>query len=466
MRGLMNKTFNYGQKTDSLIIRDTMEIPIKSSLIEGVNVLEYFNACYGTRKSMSDVAMKTSKSGYLTRKLVDSAQDVIVYKNDCGTTKGKMISAITNTDGVVIEKLSERIANRYASMEIVDPKTKKTLVNSGEIITESLAKKIEDLGIKEVEVRSTIHCLCENGVCQKCFGNDLVTKKIIDIGTPIGVVAAQSIGEPATQLNMKSKTTGGARGVGNIAQGFERLKQLLDVITPKEYETAIISTIYGTVTSIKISDEKIIEVKNDNNPKEIIAYKAPINLSLKVTVGSKVVPGDFISYGSANIQELLQISGIEKTREYILQEAQQIYRLQGIEVSDKYLEIIIRQMTNKMKVLDIGDSKLFVGQIIDIVQLIEENKKLLIANKKPINAISLVFGLDYIPSKTSSFLSAASFQDTKKILTDVAINGRKDYLLSLKENVMLGNLIPAGTGFNKTTDEIIKEGEEMFKKEY
>ena len=454
MRGLMNRSYNYERK-DGGVIRDTIEIPIKDSFVDGLTISEYYNSSYGARKGMADTAMKTSKSGYMTRKLVDAAQEVIVTEEDCGTVRGITVSAIIDEiENRVIESLADRIANRYSMEDIVDPQTNKLIVGKNQIITPKLAKEIEECGIKEVTVRTVLHCKCKNGVCQHCFGNDLTTNKPVEIGTAIGVVAAQSIGEPGTQLNLRTFHTGGASDSAgsNIAQGFERLKQLFDMIAPKDYELATIAHADGTVISVdfdKDNNKHVIIIRRDITDEEM-RYEADLNKVPCVKVNDHIVAGQMLTIGSINVDELKEVAGIASARQYLLKEIQKVYRLQGIEISDKYIEVIIHQMTSKMKVLNPGDSQYFIGQIISINDFNNTNKQLLIEGKMPINAINLIFGLDEIPAHFDSFLSAASFQDTKKVLTDAAIHSQIDHLHGLKENVMLGGLIPAGTGFKKT----------------
>lgn len=468
MRGLMSKSYNYDQKQKSKVIKDTIEVPIKNSFIEGLTVSEYFNSSYGARKGMTDTAMKTSKSGYMTRKLVDATQDVIVNAKDCGTTRGTILEVIQDTkSGSVIESLKERLINRTPIFDVVDPKTKKVLAKSGELINKQTAQAIVDAGIEQVEVRSVLYCKEENGICQKCFGTDLTTNKEVEEYTAIGVIAAQSIGEPGTQLTMRTFHTGGVSSGTNIAQGFERLKQLFDIIPPKEWEKAIISEIEGKVQSIKASkDNPNILVVTIKNSKESIEYKVPFDAQIRVSEGEEVKLGNKITEGSIDVKELLKVAGIEVVRNYIIKEVQKVYRIQGIEIADKYIEVIIRQLTNKVQVQDAGDSPFFIGQILDINTFRKENEKLILSDKKaPATAINLIFGLDEAPSKTGSFLAAASFQDTKKILTDACVKGQIDNLNGLKENVIFGNLIPCGTG-KKDSKDIIDEGSEMFKLEY
>ncbi|MGL4647698.1 MAG: DNA-directed RNA polymerase subunit beta' [Mycoplasmoidaceae bacterium] len=464
MRGLMSKSYNYDQKQKSKVIKDTIEIPIKHSFIEGLTISEYFNSSYGARKGMTDTAMKTSKSGYMTRKLVDATQDVIINAEDCGTTRGIFVKEIIDTkQNVVIESLEERITNRFPISDIIHPTSKKVIVKAGEQIFENLAKEVVKSGIKEVQLRSVLKCKLIHGVCQKCFGIDLTTNQLIEKNTAIGVIAAQSIGEPGTQLTMRTFHTGGVSGGSNIAQGFERLKQLFDVIPPKEWEVAVISEINGVIEKIeKNSEETIVTVGNDVNK---IKYAININSPLRVKKDEVVKVGQKISDGSIDIRKLLKVAGIDAVRKYILKEVQKVYKLQGIEISDKYIEVIIRQLTNKVQVFDLGDTPFFIGQIVDINRFREENEKLIGTNKRLATAVNLIFGLDEAPLKSDSFLSAASFQDTKKILTDASVRGQVDNLNGLKENVIFGNLIPSGTG-KSNPEEIIRIGDEMYKYEY
>ncbi len=467
MRGLMSKSYNYEQKNaKSNVIKDTIETPIKHSFLDGLTISEYFNASYGARKGMADTAMKTSRSGYMTRKLVDAAQEIIVTEEDCGTPVGLKVSAIRDIkQNTQIESLAERIENRFAFEDIINPKNNDVLVAKNEIITPAMAAKIEKLGIKEVTVRSVLHCQSKNGVCQKCFGNDLTTNKPVEIGTAIGVIAAQSIGEPGTQLNMRTFHTGGVSSKeGSIAQGFERLKQLFDLVPPAERELALISNIEGKVTKIEDTETgKLITIKSGIEEKK---FATNLSQVVRVEKGDEVHLGDKITEGSINIKELLKIAGIEEVRNYLIKEVQKVYRLQGIDISDKYVEIIVRQLTNKMKIRNPGDSDYFIGQTTDINSFTEVCNKLFAEGKTLPTATNEIYGLDDVATtKTGPFLAAASFQDTKKILTDACIRGDVDTLSGLKENVMIGNLLPAGTGLMESED-IIKLGDEMYKKEY
>jgi len=473
MRGLMSKSYNYDQKTKSKVIKDQIETPIKHSFLDGLTISEYFNASYGARKGMADTAMKTSKSGYMTRKLVDAAQEVIVTEEDCGTPTGLVVEALYDAKSAkltgkdqLIESLASRIVNRYAFEDVVDENTNEVVVKKNEIITPNLAEDIEARGIKRVVIRSVLHCRCKNGVCQKCFGNDLTTNKPVAIGTAIGVVAAQSIGEPGTQLNMRTFHTGGVAGGGNMAQGFERLKQLFDLVPPGDNQLSIIAEFAGTVQKIESTEDgKIIYVKNDYID-EVKPYQTALSDVIRVEKGDHLNPGDKITEGAINIKKLLKVAGVEAVRNYLIKEVQKVYGAQGIEISDKYIEIIVRQLTNKLKITNPGDSEYFIGQITDTNDFVDVCNELFAKGKELPTARPEIYGLDDIAaSKAGPFLAAASFQDTKKILTDAAIRGDIDYLQGLKENVMIGNLLPAGTGLMKSED-IIAEGDKMYKKEY
>lgn len=464
MRGLMSKSYNYDQKSKFGVVYDVIESPIKHSFIEGLTVLEYFNSSYGARKGMTDTAMKTSKSGYMTRKLVDAAQEVIVKAEDCGTKHGLMIESIIDTRyETAIESLEQRLLNRLSNTDIYDPVTEELIVARNGLITEKVIEKITQAKLKQVEVRSILFCQLEQGICQYCFGNDLTTRKLIEIGTTIGVIAAQSIGEPGTQLTMRTFHSGGVAGETNVAQGFERLKQLFDIIAPKEWERSIISELSGCVTDITPrGNEKLVTIENEIDKR---IYHVPANAVLRVELDKWVEIGDKITEGSIDINELLRVSGINKTRNYMIKEVQKVYKSQGIEIADKYIEIIIRQLTSKVQIKSPNDSKWLIHEVVDINLFRKECTRLLMNNKRPPTAINIVFGLDQVPSKSNSFLSSASFQDTKKILIDAAIKGDIDHLHSLKENLIMGNLIPAGTGL-KDPKQVIEEAEKLGRFDY
>ena len=346
----MSKSYNYDQNRKSKVIKDTIETPIKHSFVEGLSISEYFNSSYGARKGMTDTAMKTSKSGYMTRKLVDATQEVIIQGYDCGTKTGLLVRDLINTkENSIIEPLSERILNRYCLADVLNPKTGEVIVKAGEMITSNIAKTIASSGVKEVVVRSPIHCSNVKGICQKCFGHDLSTNKLIEDGTAIGIVAAQSIGEPGTQLTMRTFHTGGVAGGSNITQGFERLKQLFDCVPPKSWEKSIISEISGKVSDIPSpANGYTLTVKSDIDER---VYEIGMNKNINVAKGDIVYPGKRLTEGSIDVKELLNIAGIEAVRHYIIKEVQKVYRIQGIEISDKYVEIVVKQLTNKVKIL-------------------------------------------------------------------------------------------------------------------
>lgn len=464
MRGLMSKSFNYERNNQSKIIKDTIEVPIKHSFLEGLTINEYFNSSYGARKGMTDTAMKTAKSGYMTRKLVDATHELIINHDECGTRKGIVVEAIVETKTrSLVESLFDRIVNRYTIGPILDPETKAEIVPANSLITQELAKQICATSIKQVLVRSVIYCERENGVCQYCFGVDLSTGKLVELGTAVGVIAAQSIGEPGTQLTMRTFHTGGVSTENNLAQGFERLKQIFEVVAPKDYERCVISEVKGVVKSITTTQnaqEVLIESSVDER-----TYSIPFSAQLRVKVGDAVELGSKITEGSIDIRQLLRVAGIQRVRQYMIVEIQKVYRIQGIEIADKYVEIIIRQLTSLLQVTDAGSSNLFVGQLVHSHHLNELNKSLLLSGKMPVIAINQVFGIDEAASKSNSFLSAASFQDTKKILTDAAVKTQVDYLLGLKENVIIGGKIPAGTGF-LTDEELAYLGAKTVQEEY
>ncbi len=463
MRGLMSKSYNYDQKQKTSIIRDTIEIPIKHSFMEGLSISEFFNSSYGARKGMTDTALKTSKAGYMTRKLVDAAQEVIINNADCSTNSGLVVRKIINdVDNSLVESLYDRIFNRFSFIDIIHPETQEKIVLMGKIIDENIAQKIEDANIEEVIVRSPLHCQNKHGICQKCFGIDLSTNELIKTGTAVGIIAAQSIGEPGTQLTMRTFHTGGVAGGSSITQGFERLKQLFDCIPPKEWEKSVISEISGRVVEINFDEEenkKIVVVENTIERREYIANSKQ---KIKVRVNDIIYCGSKITEGSIDLHELLLIAGVNAVREYMIREVQQIYRLQGINISDKYIEVIIRQLTSKLKIVNPGDSKYFIGSPININNLKAENNALLNKNKQPIFAVYQIFGLEDVPGKSDSFLSAASFQDTKKILTNAAVRGQVDELIGIKENVILGHLVPIGTGLEVIDESIDAKKPEVY----
>ena len=429
MRGLMASTTG-----------KAVEIPIKSSFREGLDALEYFISAHGARKGLSDTALRTADSGYLTRRLVDVSQDLIIREDDCGTTEGLEVYAIKDGNQV-IESLQERLIGRYPLHEIVDPNTNKVLATPDKLITEKVAKKIVDCGIEEVTVRSPLNCKTKHGICAKCYGMSLATRELITIGEAVGTIAAQSIGEPGTQLTMRTIHSGGVAGVADITQGLPRVEELFEARKPKGL--AIISEIEGTIKISEVKKKKEVTVVSNDNAK---TYSIPFGAKLCVSEGDHIEVGDPITEGSINPNEILAIKGPEGVHEYLVQEIQKVYRNQGVDINDKHIEVIARQMLKKVRVEDNGDSQLLPGSLVDINELEEINKKLEAEGKKPAEGKRILLGITKAALATDSFLSAASFQETTKVLTEAAIKGKTDELIGLKENVIIGKLIPAGTG--------------------
>ena len=420
-----------------------VEIPVTSNFVEGLSVDEFFLSTHGARKGSADTALKTADSGYLTRRLVDVSQDIIVKEEDCGTTDGVVVRAFINDkNGSVIEKLYDRIVGRFASKQIINPKNNKVLVERNELITDSIAEKIVDAGITEVEIRSTLTCHTKNGVCTKCYGRNLATGNIVEVGEAIGVMAAQSIGEPGTQLTMRTFHTGGVAGEEDITQGLPRVQELFEARNPKGKAT--IAEIAGKVSKIVEDHGKFkISIQNKLETKEHITnYGA----KLRVEKGDMVNPGDKLTEGAISPKELLAVTDPLTTQEYILKEVQNAYRSQGVEISDKHIEIIAHRMIDKIRVIDGGDTLLLPGSLVNFHEFTDGNKQAIITGKRPATGIPVLFGITKASLETDSFLSAASFQETTRILTDAAIRGKVDHLQGLKENVIVGKLIPAGTG--------------------
>ena len=429
MRGLMASTTG-----------KTVEIPIKSSFREGLDSLEYFISAHGARKGLSDTALRTADSGYLTRRLVDVSQDLIIREDDCGTTKGLEVYVIKDGNQV-IESLQERLVGRFPLNEIKDPKTGEVLATTDKYITEKVAKKIVDSGIEKVTVRSPLNCKTKHGICAKCYGMSLATRELITIGEAVGTIAAQSIGEPGTQLTMRTIHSGGVAGVADITQGLPRVEELFEARKPKGL--AIISEIEGTVKISEEKKKKEVTVVSKDNAK---TYSIPFGSKLCVLDGDHIEVGDPITEGSINPNEILAIKGPEGVHEYLVQEIQKVYRNQGVDINDKHIEVIARQMLKKVRVEDNGDSQLLPGSLVDINELEEINEKLEKEGKKKAIGKRILLGITKAALATDSFLSAASFQETTKVLTEAAIKGKTDDLIGLKENVIIGKLIPAGTG--------------------
>ena len=430
----------------------TIEIPIKSNFREGLTMLEYFMGAKGSRKSLSDTALRTADSGYLTRRLVDVSQDVIVREEDCGATSGIVVSDIVSGQATV-EKLFDRLVGRYTVGDVVDEQTGELIVPQNTMITEETAQQIVDAGIKQVEVRTILRCLAKRGVCVHCYGADLAHGTPVSIGEAVGVIAAQSIGEPGTQLTMRTFHTGGVAG-SDITQGLPRVEELFEARKPKK--TAIVTEYTGTARIQ--SDKKLSKViiQNPVEPtSEEIVYEIPFGMRLCIEDGQRVERGQQLTEGFLNPADVLRMSGIDAVYDYIIREVQKVYRGEDVEINDKHVECITRQMTRKIEIEDAGDTDLLVGTNVDVLTFREENEKIdarIAAGEVTLRRAEgapLLLGITKASLMTDSFLSAASFQETTKVLTESAIEGKKDKLLGLKENVIIGKLIPAGTGIGK-----------------
>jgi DNA-directed RNA polymerase subunit beta' len=433
-----------------------IDLPIKANFREGLTVLEYFISTHGARKGLADTALRTADSGYLTRRLVDVAQDVIVREVDCGTTQG--IEVIEIKDGnEVIEILEDRINGRVALEDVIHPKTGEVLATADKEISEEQAEAIIAAGITKVKIRSVLTCRTRYGVCVKCYGRNLATGHKVDIGEAVGIIAAQSIGEPGTQLTMRTFHTGGVAG-DDITQGLPRVEELFEARRPKGQ--AIVAEADGSVEVREIKGRREIEATTDNGEKTI--YQVPYGARLKVRDGDRIYAGDELTEGSVNPHDLLKIKGIQGVQVYLLQEVQRVYRLQGVDISDKHIEVMIRQMLRRVKLEEPGDTELLPGGLIDIFEFEDENNRAIMRGGEPATAKALLMGITKASLATDSFLSAASFQETTRVLTDAAIKGKTDPLLGLKENVIIGKLVPAGTGMSRYRNIVISaEDEDM-----
>ncbi|RAK16735.1 DNA-directed RNA polymerase subunit beta' [Anoxybacillus vitaminiphilus] len=418
-----------------------IELPIKSSFREGLTVLEYFISTHGARKGLADTALKTADSGYLTRRLVDVAQDVIVREDDCGTDRGMLVRALTDGTEVIV-KLEERLVGRYARKTVKHPETGEILVRENEMITEDIANAIIKAGIDQVWIRSAFTCNTRHGVCKKCYGRNLATGAEVEVGEAVGIIAAQSIGEPGTQLTMRTFHTGGVAG-DDITQGLPRVQELFEARNPKGQ--AVISEIDGVVVAINETRDRQQEIVVQGEV-ETRTYTAPYSARLKVQEGQQVERGQELTEGSIDPKELLKVKDITAVQEYLLREVQKVYRMQGVEISDKHIEVMVRQMLRKVRVIDAGDTDVLPGTLLDVHQFTDVNAKALLEGKTPATARPVLLGITKASLETDSFLSAASFQETTRVLTDAAIKGKRDELLGLKENVIIGKLVPAGTG--------------------
>ena len=432
MRGLMAKPNG-----------DAVEIPILTSLYEGHSVNEFFVNTHGARKGSADTALKTADSGYLTRRLVDVGQDIIIKEEDCGCTSGLVVSDFINdSDASVIESMAERIVGRYAAKKVINPETKEVIVDKGEAITESIASKIVKAGITKVEIRSVLTCKSEHGICQKCYGYNLATGNLVETGEAVGIMAAQSIGEPGTQLTLRTFHAGGVASEEDITQGLPRVEEVFEARRPKGKAT--IAEITGKVSKIEESSGKWkVTVMNDNEARE---HTTSYGAKLRVEVGSEVNAGDRLTEGIIAPKELLAVTDPITTQEYILKEIQKVYKSQGVDIADKHVEVIASRMINKIRITDAGDTDMVAGLTVSIREFAKKNKPIILEGKVPAKGYPIILGITKSSLETDSFLSAASFQETTRVLTDAAIKGKVDELRGLKENVILGKLIPAGTG--------------------
>ncbi len=429
-----------------------IELPIRANFREGLTVLEFFISTHGARKGLADTALRTADSGYLTRRLVDVSQDVIVHSDDCfaehgGKIRGVLVQEIVESDEV-IEHFVDRVVGRYTAEQILHPETGEVIIGENQLVTPSMGERIVAAGITECQVRSVLTCREEHGVCAKCYGSNLATGDPVDIGEAVGIIAAQSIGEPGTQLTMRTFHTGGVAG-DDITQGLPRVEELFEARKPKGL--AIISDISGRVTLNEQKKKREVIITNDDEG-ESKTYLIPYGSRIKVTEGQSVLAGDELTEGSINPHDILKIKGVKGVQAYLLQEVQKVYRLQGVDINDRHIEVIVRQMLRKISVEDAGDTDLLPGSLVDIFTFDRENQRVIAEDGTPAQAKRVLLGITKASLATESFLSAASFQETTRVLTEAAIKGKSDPLMGLKENVIIGKLIPAGTGMNLYRD--------------
>jgi DNA-directed RNA polymerase subunit beta' len=434
MRGLMANA-----------VGQTVEIPVKSNFREGLSVLEFFISSTGARKGLADTALRTADSGYLTRRLADVSQDVIIRDYDCGTEEALEVEAFIDKKEV-IENLYERLVGRFVLEDVVHPETGEIIIAKNKMISEEIAQEIIDAGILKVKIRSILTCKSKIGLCTKCYGRNLATGKLVNIGEAVGFIAAQSIGEPGTQLTMRTFHTGGIAAAVDITQGLPRIEELFEARKPKGQ--AIISEIEGTVTTHETPKKREVIITNEQT-KESKTYNIPYGAIIEVQTGDFVELGGKITKGSVNPHDILRIKGILALQEYILQEVQRTYRMQGVDINDKHIEVIIKQMLGRVKIDEAGDTELLPGSLVSYLDYIETNNKTIEEGKEPAKGDRILLGITKASLATDSFLSSASFQETTRVLTDAAIKGKVDRLLGLKENVIIGKLIPAGTGMKK-----------------
>ncbi len=446
MRGLMARPTQ--SKSNKEYQPKIIEVPIYSSFREGLNVSEFFISTHGVRKGLTDTALKTAESGYLTRRLVDASQQVFIKEYDCETDRDYIVEDIVDTkSNSIIEPLYSRIVGRYAKADVIHPKEKYVIVSEDEYISEDKAKEIIAAGIKQVNIRNVFTCISPNGICAKCYGKNMATGKLVEVGEAVGIMAAQSIGEPGTQLTMRTFHTGGvASAEGDITQGLPRIEELFEARRPKG--AAVISKIDGTITSIHKAENATDTIITITNETESIDHKLNLSQALRdgINEGAKVKAGDKLCEGNIDPKALLQVAGVRAAQNYILKEVKRVYSLQGIDLSDKHVEIIISQMLRKIVITDAGDTNLIIGQTMSLSRVTNINKGMLMEGKAPAKFSAIMFGITKSAAETDSFLSAASFQETTKALTNAAIFNKTDYLEGLKENVILGKKIPSGTG--------------------
>ncbi len=424
-----------------------IEVPVKSCFRNGLSVLEYFISSHGGRKGLTDTALKTADSGYLTRRLVDVSHEIIIHEDDCCAGRkpqGMVVRAIYDTVGKEIEGLKSRILGRFAAEDVVHPETGEVIVTMNQFIDEKEAKAICDAGLTEVSIRSIFACASKSGVCAKCYGKNMATTLPVQVGEAVGTIAAQSIGEPGTQLTMRTFHTGGIAATGDITQGLPRVEELFEVRKPKGCAT--ICEVEGVISIDDSDGSKHIKIMDEVTGEEKKEYTLPFNAEIKVKDGEKVVPGVLLNAGSVYPQDILRVQGVKGVQDYILEQVQSVYRSQGVEINDKHVEIIVRQMLKKVRVENAGDTDLLPGELVDMVTFQEESAKAMANGGKPALAKRVLLGITKAALATDSFLSAASFQETSRVLTEAAIRNKRDYLVGLKENVIIGKLIPAGTG--------------------
>ena len=465
MRGLMARPTQ--SKSRKEYQPSIIEVPIYSCFREGMSVSEFFISTHGVRKGLTDTALKTAESGYLTRRLVDVAHEVIITEEDCGTESGYYVEDIVDQrNNSIIEKFYDRIVGRYTQQAIEDPNTGEVLVDENTYVTDELAQKVVDAGVKHAYIRNVFTCKSHNGICCKCYGRNMATGNPVEPGEAIGVMAAQAIGEPGTQLTMRNFHTGGvANNSGDITQGLPRVEELFEARTPKR--VAVIAKIDGEVTDIRQQDNRQGMIVTVTSGQEQIEHKCDLTQAIRseIKVGTVVTAGEPLSEGQIAPKELLEVAGVRAVEEYILKEVKKVYSTQSIDISDKHLEVMIKQMLRKVIVVDSGDSGLSVGQTLSISSMESLNNQLFDEDKAPAQYNPLLLGISKSAVETDSFLSAASFQETTRVLTEAAVKGKVDHLEGLKENVIIGKLIPAGTGrmeyHRETTDRIIARAEQL-----